>query len=126
MILCAIISALFAVFSYIPHQQAAGQFSGNYSLATMIVSIFTFVFALPTGMLLLLKKNTQISIAFTVFSLLSGLSLSFIFMAIYPWIGVFIRGLVTEALIIILSTITLVLALIGRKRSAQTTTKSSN
>lgn len=109
LILCSIISASFALFSIVPLEQLAGQFASNYAISTLIVSTCTFLFATLAGVLLRKKKNFYAIIALTVLSLLSALSLSFIFMFIYPWIGSFFKGLVTGSPIIILSTIALVL-----------------
>jgi hypothetical protein len=109
LILCSIISASFAFFSIVPLEQSVGQFASNYALSTLIVSLYAFFFATLAGVLLLKKNNFYVLIALTVLSLLSALSLSFIFMFIYPWIGSFFKGLVTGSPIVILSAIALVL-----------------
>ncbi len=120
LILCSIISASFAFFSIVPLEQGAGLFGGNYPLSTLIVSICTLVFASSAGVLLIKKKYFLVSILLMVLSLLSALSLSFIFMYIFPWIGSFVKGLVTESPIIILSAVALVLAAYSRARTKNT------
>jgi hypothetical protein len=124
LILSAISSASFAVFSIVPYEQAAGGFASDHGVATLIISICTFVFASLAALLSRKKKYFPVSIALMVLSLLSALSLSFIFMYIFPWIGSFVKGLVTESPIILLSVIALVLALLERKKSNQAITKS--
>ncbi len=116
MILVSIISALFALFSYNSYKEAFGEFLGNYPFSILVVSICTFVFAVPAGIFLLTKKCGKLSITLTVLSLLSALSLPFIFVVIYPWIGSFGKGLVGESPVILLSALALVLAVYSRKR----------
>ena len=123
LILSAVSSASFAVFSIVPFEQAAGGFASDHGVATLIISIFTFVFASLAALFSRKKKYFPVSIALIVFSLLSALSLSFIFLYIFPWTGSFVKGLVTESPIIILSVIALVLALLEKKRN-QAITKS--
>lgn len=93
LILCSIISAYFAFFSIVPLEQGAGLFGGNYPLSALIVSICTFVFASLAGILLPKKKKLPCINYVNGFSLLSALSLSFIFVFIFPWIGSFVKGL---------------------------------
>lgn len=129
-----LISALFAILSIIPYEEAAEsaliQSAGFPSLAayspiaTMIVNICAFVFSTLAGLLLFTRKRFSASIVLIVLTLITAISLSFIFTLIYPWIGSFVKGLVTESPIIILSAIALALALIGRRSRNQVTTKS--
>jgi hypothetical protein len=123
LILSAISSACFAVFSIVPYEQAAGGFASDHGVATLIIGICTFVFASLAILLSRKKKYVPVS-SLMVLSLLSALSLSFIFMYIFPWIGSFIKGLVTESPIILLSVLALVLALLDRKKSNQAIAKS--
>ena len=134
LVLVSIISALSAIFSIVPYEQAAESAriqhrafpsrTGYYSLATMIVSTCTFFFAAIAGVLLVKKNNFNASIILTILSLLTALSLPFIFMSIYPWIGEFYKGLVIESPIIILSSIALILAFLGLRNRNQVTAKS--
>lgn len=117
LILCLITSASFAIFSIVPYEQSAGQYAkaSSYALSTLIVSIFTLIFSTLAGLLLFMKRRFYVSVALIVLSLITALSLPFIFMSIYPWIGSFFKGLVTESPVIVLSAIALVLALLGHK-----------
>ena len=119
MILTSIISALFAVFSYNSYKEAFGQFLGNYPFSILIVSICTSVSALLAGIFLLMKKCGELSITLMVLSLLSALSLPFIFVAIYPWVGTFGKGLVSESPVIVLSAVALVLAVYSRRQGSK-------
>jgi hypothetical protein len=117
LILCLIISASFAFFSFVSLERMDVQFASNYPLSTLIVSVCSFFFTALAGVLLLTRKNIYVIIALTALSLVSALSLSFIFMLIYPWIGTFFKGLVTGSPIIMLSAVALFLEfLVARKR----------
>ena len=109
LILTATISAAFALFSIIPLKQSLGEFASNYPLATIIVSSCTFILATSAGALLLKKKSLHALIALTILSLTLALSLPFIFMSIFPWIGSFVKGIVTASPIIVLSVTALIL-----------------
>lgn len=84
LILTATISAAFALSSIVPLQQLAGQFASNYASATLTVSACTCLFATTATALLLKKKNIYATTALTALSLLSALTLPFIFNSIYP------------------------------------------
>jgi hypothetical protein len=116
LILCSIISASFAFFSIVSLERMGIQFASNYALSTLIVSVCSFFSTALAGVLLLTKKNIYVIIALTVLSLLSALSLSFIFMFIYPWIGTFFKGLVTGSPIVMLSATALVLEFLAAKK----------
>jgi hypothetical protein len=122
LILCSITSASFVLFSIVPYEQARGQFSYNYPVYNMIVNAFTFMFASIAAFLVMKKKYFFVPIVLMIFSLLSALSLPFIFNAIFPWIGSFVKGLVRESPIIILSAVALILAFLGRRNGYQSTT----
>jgi hypothetical protein len=125
MILCSIVSVLFAVFSYISYVGANGQFLGSYPFYTFIVSIGTLLFALPAGILLLRRRSISLSIKLVILTLISALSLSIIFeVVVYPWTGVFVMGLNIELPIILLSAVALTLAYLGQRKKNQTTPKS--
>ena len=129
LVLASITSALFAIFSIVPYEQAAESAriqhsafpnrAAYYPLATMIVSISTLIFSTLAGLLLFMKRRFYASVALIVLSLITALSLPFIFMYIYPWIGSFVKGLVTESPIIVLSAIALVLALLGQRNATK-------
>jgi hypothetical protein len=114
--LCSITSASFAIFSIIPYEQANGQFAYTYPVETMIVNLLISIFT-SIALALLTKKKFfgLVSIAFTVLSLVLALSLPFIFMTIYPWIGEFYKGFMTESPVIVLSAVALALALLGKR-----------
>ena len=109
----------FAVFSYSSYMDAHGQFLGSYPFYTFIVSICTLLFSLPAGILLLRRQNISLSITLVTFTLISALSLSFIFeIVVYPWTGVFVMGLNIELPIVLLSAVALALAFIGQRNMA--------
>ena len=114
LILCSVTSACFIIFSIVPYEQARGQFSYNYPFYNMIVNAFTFMFASIAAFLVIKKKYFSIQIALMVFSLLSALSLPFIFNAIFPWIGSIVKGLVRESPIIILSATAIVVMIYSK------------
>jgi hypothetical protein len=125
LILCSITSASFAIFSIVPYEQVAESARIQHSafpnhdayslLATMIVSICSFIFSTLAGLLLFKKSRFYASVGLIVLSLITALSLPFIFMSIYPWIGSFFKGLVTESPLIALLAIALILALLGQR-----------
>jgi hypothetical protein len=117
LILTATISAASALFSIIPIQQLPGEFASNYPLATMIVSSCTFLFTTIAVALLLKKKTTDATIALTILSLVTALALPFIFNSIYPWIGSYVKGLVTASPIITLSTTALILEILTANKN---------
>jgi hypothetical protein len=125
LVLTSVISVLFILFSFVPYSQAAESariqhtafpnHTAYYSLATMIISICTFIFATLSGILLTKKNSFYAPIILMIISLLTALSVPFIFMTIYPWIGEFYKGLMTESPVIVLSAVALALALLGQR-----------
>ncbi len=115
LILCSIISAFSALFSIVPYLQASGQFNeraSSYPFYTIIVNTSIFTFTSIALTFLIRRKYFLIPIVLTIFSLLAALLLPFIFISIFPWIGSFVKGLVTISPMIILSAIALVLEFI--------------
>lgn len=119
MILCSIVATFLGVLFYSYYKIELGH--GDYltPLQSCIVSICIFIFALPAGILLLMKKYTDVSIALTVFSLISGFSLSFILISNghHVWPGGILSGLLVEWPMIVLSITALVLVGISRTKS---------
>lgn len=123
-VLCSVTTAFFVIVSFVPYEQSMGEFSSNYPLANMIVNTFVFIFSALTGLLLIIKRYFYASVALIILSLITAISLPFIFMSIYPWIGSFVKGFVTESPIIILLAVALALALLGQRNRNQVTAKS--
>jgi len=115
LILCSITSASFALLSLVPYGQAQGHFAYTYPVDTMIVNFFIVIFTAVAATLVIKKKCLILSIPLTILSLVSALSLPFLFLSNYPWIGEFYKGLMTESPVIILSAVALTLALLGKR-----------
>jgi hypothetical protein len=124
LVLCSVTTAFFVIVSSVPYEQSMGEFASNYPLANMIVNTFVFIFSTLTGLLLFNKRYVHTSVALIILSLITAISLPFIFVAIYPWIGSFVKGFVTESPIIILLAVALALALLGQRNRNQVTAKS--
>jgi MFS family permease len=117
LILCLIISVFSALSSIVPYVQAINQsneLASRYPLYNITVNISIFAFMVIALTFLIRKKYLVVTTALIFFSLLSALSIPFIFNTIFPWIGSFVKGLVTESPIIILLVVALALALIGQ------------
>jgi hypothetical protein len=119
LILCSITSASFALLSLVPYEQAQGHFAYTYPVDTMIVNFFIVIFTSVAATLVIKKKCLILSIPFTILSLVSALSLPFLFLSNYPWIGEFYKGLMTESPVIVLSAVALALAVVGQRTRKQ-------
>jgi hypothetical protein len=122
LVLCLIISVFFAISSIVPYLQAISQFNeraSSYPFYNIIVNMSVFTFTSIALILLIRGKYLLMPIALIVLSLITALSLPFIFTMIFPWIGSFVKGFVTESAIIILSVVALALALIGQRNRNQ-------
>ena len=123
MILCSIVAAFFAALSYSYYKIERGYYYGGQGYLepfySWIVNTCAFIFALPAGVLLLMKKYIRISIVFTALVLLSGLSLSVILtlygLAIWP--GGLLSGLLGTWPVIALSITALILTAIVYRKS---------
>jgi len=135
MIVCSIVTIFFGVLFYGYYQSQLHYYYGGQGYLeyfySWMVSICAFAFALPAGILLLMKKFTRVSIALTFIVLLFGLSLPIIlaFMGIVgilytDWITGVISGLLGSWYIIVLSALALVLAFLGHRNRNQVTPKS--
>jgi hypothetical protein len=125
--LCLIISGFFALSSIVPYLQAISQFNeraSSYPFYNIIVNITIFAFTFMGLTFLIKGKYLLVTITLILLSLLSALSLPFIFTTIFPWIGSFVKGFVRESPIIILSAVALVLAILGQRNVNQLKAKS--
>ena len=118
LILCLVISVFSALFSLVPYLQAINQsneLASSYPLYTILIN--TSIFALTSISLtfLIRRKYFLIPITLTVISLLAALSIPFLFISIFPWIGSFVKGFVTESSTIILLAVALIIAILGRR-----------
>ncbi len=125
MILCSIVAGFFGVLFYGYYQSQLHYYYGGQGYLepfySLIVNVCASFFALPAGILLLMKKYTAIAIALTVLVLVSGLALSVIlaFIGIYVWTTGVISGLLGTWHIIVLSAIALVLAFLGQRNTTK-------
>ncbi len=124
LILCLIVSVFSALSSIVPYLQASGQFNeraSSYPFYNIIVNISISAFTSIALIFLIRGKYLLVSIALIVLSLITALSLPFIFTMIFPWIGSFVKGFVTESAIIVLSAVALILAVAGQRTRQQVT-----
>ncbi len=122
LILCLIISVFSALSSTVPYLQAISQsneLASSYPFYNITVNISIFAFTAISLTFLTRGKFLLVTIALILLSLLSALSLPFIFNTIFPWIGSFVKGFVTESPVIILLVIALALALLWAKNAAK-------
>ena len=124
MVLCSIQAAFFAFMSYSPTwtypYETALQDPGFLTpIYSWILSACTIILALGAGILLLLRRFTGLAITLTELTLLSSILLSAVFIStiyynlIWSWFG----GPLFEYPTILLSSITLILAIYSRKTS---------
>ena len=130
MIVCSIVAIFFGVLFYSYYQSQLHYYYGGQSYIEpfygWIVSFCAFAFALPAGILLLMKKYSHVSIALTVLVLLAGLSMPIILAfngiihILYTnWITGVISGFLGTWHIIVLSAIALTLAVAGKRTEAK-------
>lgn len=117
LILCLIVSVFSALSSIVPYLQASSQFNeraSSYPFYNIIVNISIFTFTSVALIFLIKGKYLLVPIALIILSIITASSLPFIFNLIFPWIGSFVKGFVTESPMIILLVVALALALVGQ------------
>lgn len=127
LVLCLVVSVFSALSSVVPYLQASSQFNeraSSYPFYNIVVNTIILIFMSIALTFLIRGKYLLVSIALVVLSLIASLSLPFIFNMIYPWIGSFVKGFVTESPIIILLVVALALALVGQISGTRVTAKS--
>lgn len=126
MIVCSMVAIFLGALFFSYYQSQLHYYYGGQSYLEpfygWIVSFCAFAFALPAGILLLMKKHTRTSIALTVLVLLAGLSLpiilaynSIIHILYADWMTGLKSGFLGTWYIIALSALALALAFAGQR-----------
>jgi len=129
------VAIFFGVLFYSYYQSQLHYYYGGQSYIEpfygWIVSFCAFAFALPAGILLLMKKSTRASIILTALALLTGLSLPIILayngiihILYADWMTGLISGFLGTWYIIALSAIALAFALLGQRNTTKQLTTS--